>query len=286
MIRFSNSIPRGKANRFVVKRIFEIRKNANPINQYVGLKVGMIVSGSWYVAYLAAMALRWTPGEVNISASTSTGAAMVCTGFVFTYPAIYLLAYSPKYQMSDGSYLIDSALLLPNSWSLAGIALVASILGGFLGVLYFIIFRRVWLVEDPLPLPGFEASVKLMDIAQETSTGSVESAKQSIFLVGVSSLIVGVFTFFRDFPLFKTGVVDVAGEAVKISALDKIANTIGIERFYNAVDFMVPFDNALTKYTWLGFNLTPMMVAIGWFMKFRVASVSYTHLTLPTNREV
>ena len=241
------------------------------INQYVGLKVGMIVSGSWYVAYLAAMALRWTPGEVNISASTSTGAAMVCTGFVFTYPAIYLLAYSPKYQMSDGSYLIDSALLLPNSWSLAGIALVASILGGFLGVLYFIIFRRVWLVEDPLPLPGFEASVKLMDIAQETSTGSVESAKQSIFLVGVSSLIVGVFTFFRDFPLFKTGVVDVAGEAVKISALDKIANTIGIERFYNAGDIMVPFDNALTKYTWLGFNLTPMMVAIGWFMKFRVA---------------
>ena len=111
------------------------------INQYVGLKVGMIVSGSWYVAYLAAMALRWTPGEVNISASTSTGAAMVCTGFVFTYPAIYLLAYSPKYQMSDGSYLIDSALLLPNSWSLAGIALVASILGGFLGVLYFIIFK-------------------------------------------------------------------------------------------------------------------------------------------------
>ena len=28
------------------------------INQYVGLKVGMIVSGSWYVAYLSAMALR------------------------------------------------------------------------------------------------------------------------------------------------------------------------------------------------------------------------------------
>ena len=60
------------------------------INQYVGLKVGMIVSGSWYVAYLSAMALRWSPGEVNLSASASTGASMVCTGFVFTYPAIYL----------------------------------------------------------------------------------------------------------------------------------------------------------------------------------------------------
>ena len=42
------------------------------VNQYVGLKVGMVVSGSWYVAYLSAMAMRWKPGEVNISAATST----------------------------------------------------------------------------------------------------------------------------------------------------------------------------------------------------------------------
>ena len=95
------------------------------INQYVGLKVGMIVSGSWYVAYLAAMALRWTPGEVNLSASASTGASMVCTGFVFTYPAIYLLAYSSKYRNPDGSHLVDASLLLPDSWVLAGVALVA-----------------------------------------------------------------------------------------------------------------------------------------------------------------
>ena len=34
---------------------------------------------------------------------------------------------------------------------------------------------------------------------------------------------------------------------------------------------MIPMDNSLTNYTWLGFGLTPMMIAIGWFMKFRVA---------------
>ena len=171
------------------------------INQYVGLKVGMIVSGSWYVAYLSAMALRWTPGEVNLSASASTGASMVCTGFVFTYPAIYLLAYSPKYEM-NGEQLIDSSLLLPDSWALAGVAMVASILGGFLGCLYFIIFRRVWLVEDPLPLPGFEANIKLMDIAGETAKeGGMESAMHSIRLVGISTAIVMFFTFLRDWPL-------------------------------------------------------------------------------------
>ena len=230
------------------------------INQYVGLKVGMIVSGSWYVAYLTAMALRWTPGEVNLSASASTGASMVCTGFVFTYPAIYLLAYSSKYRMADGSHLVDASLLLPESWVLAGVALVASILGGMLGVLYFIIFRRVWLVEDPLPLPGFEANVKLMDIAGEVSTGSVESARHSIWLVGISTLLVGIFTFLRDFPVFATG-----------SVFDKGAHELGIERYYEGGGLMVPLDSGITNYTWLGFEFTPLMGAIGWFMKFRVA---------------
>jgi len=238
------------------------------INQYVGLKVGMIVSGSWYVAYLAAMALRWSPGEVNLSASASTGASMVCTGFVFTYPAIYLLAYSTKYEM-NGEYLVDSSLLLPDSWALAGVAMVASILGGFLGCLYFIIFRRVWLVEDPLPLPGFEANIKLMDIAGETAKeGGMESAMHSIRLVGISTAIVMFFTFLRDWPLLGTGATDAAGKDVKTSVLNRATENIS---WYDGGDLMVPMDNSLTNYTWLGFGLTPMMIAIGWFMKFRVA---------------
>ena len=238
------------------------------INQYVGLKVGMIVSGSWYVAYLAAMALRWSPGEVNLSASASTGASMVCTGFVFTYPAIYLLAYSTKYEM-NGEYLVDSSLLLPDSWALAGVAMVASILGGFLGCLYFIIFRRVWLVEDPLPLPGFEANIKLMDIAGETAKeGGMESAMHSIRLVGISTAIVMFFTFLRDWPLLGTGATDAAGKDVKTSVLNRATENIS---WYDGGDLMVPMDHSLTNYTWLGFGLTPMMIAIGWFMKFRVA---------------
>ena len=238
------------------------------INQYVGLKVGMIVSGSWYVAYLSAMALRWTPGEVNLSASASTGASMVCTGFVFTYPAIYLLAYSPKYEM-NGEQLIDSSLLLPDSWALAGVAMVASILGGFLGCLYFIIFRRVWLVEDPLPLPGFEANIKLMDIAGETSKeGGMESAMHSIRLVGISTAIVMFFTFLRDWPLLGTGAKDAAGDEIKTSVL---SSALEGSKWYDGGDLTVPMDSSLTNYTWLGFGLTPMMIAIGWFMKFRVA---------------
>jgi len=234
------------------------------INQYVGLKVGMIVSGSWYVAYLSAMALRWSPGEVNLSASASTGASMVCTGFVFTYPAIYLLAYSPNYALADGSHLVDSSLLLPNSWALAGVAMVASILGGFLGCLYFIIFRRVWLVEDPLPLPGFEANIKLMDIAGETSKeGGMEGAMHSIRLVGFSTAIVMFFTFLRDWPLLGSGPAE-----DRTSVLSGVGENIS---WYSGASIEVPTDNSISNYTLLGFELTPMMLAIGWFMKFRVA---------------
>ena len=138
---------------------------------------------------------------------------------MFTYPAIYLLAYSAKYEM-NGTYLVDSSLLLPNSWALAGVAMVASILGGFLGCLYFIIFRRVWLVEDPLPLPGFEANIKLMDIAGETAKeGGMEGAMHSIRLVGISTAIIMAFTFLRDWPLLSTGTSDAAGKEIKTSIL-------------------------------------------------------------------
>jgi len=169
----------------------------------------------------------------------------------------------------NGTYLVDSSLLLPNSWALAGVAMVASILGGFLGCLYFIIFRRVWLVEDPLPLPGFEANIKLMDIAGETAKeGGMESAMHSIRLVGISTAIVMLFTFLRDWPLLGTGTSDAAGKEVKTSILSRATENIS---WYDGGDLTVPMENSLTNYTWLGFGLYPMMIAIGWFMRFRVA---------------
>ena len=56
------------------------------------------------------------------------------------------LASGPLITLADG-----------DAFNLAFIGIVASMFADF-GVMYFIIFRRVWLVEDPLPLPGFEAT--------------------------------------------------------------------------------------------------------------------------------
>ena len=72
------------------------------VTAYIGLKIGLAVSAAWYIAYLLGMALRWSPSEVNIATSATTGATHASTGFIFTFPAIFLLAYSSTYEVGAG----------------------------------------------------------------------------------------------------------------------------------------------------------------------------------------
>lgn len=224
------------------------------INQYTGLKVGLIVGGTWYISYLFGLWRRWEPTEINIASGAGTGAEKTATGFVFTFPAIYLLAKSVNYVQADGTYLIEDT---PD----VAIPLIAAMLGAMLGVMYFTLFRRVWLVEDPLPVPGFEAFVKLADIANDLSSGAVEHARRSIRLVTMWAAGTMFFTFLRDFPIFKVGTGD---DAYKISIMDKALEDVS---FYHHGNIVYPH----YKWTFLGFGLIPIQLAVGWFMKFRTA---------------
>ncbi|RLF47595.1 MAG: hypothetical protein DRN20_05760 [Thermoplasmata archaeon] len=219
------------------------------ITEYVGLKVGIAISGGWYIMYLLGTALRWHPCEINISAGACTGATYIGTGFIFTFPAMYLLAYSADYAMSGGTHLIThitSKVLV--------VTLISTILTGMLGVLYFIIFRRVWLVEDPLHIPGWEPNLQLIDISNDLYKAGPESANRAITAlknVGIWASLSGFFTFLRDFP--------VGGKPI----LDKIFGG----KYYSEGSVYHPY----AKYTHLDFYLIPIQFGIGWFMRFRVA---------------
>jgi putative OPT family oligopeptide transporter len=221
------------------------------INQYMGLRVGIIIPASWYVVYLIGLTLKWNPSECNISAGASTGAAAACTGFVFTFPAIYLLMNHPDYTVFDSTgaevHLISEAMLPP-----IAVAMICAILGGMLGVLYFTIFRRIWLVEDPLPTPGFQSSLKLLDIANDRARGAADHAKESIRTVIVWTAATMGFTFFIQFPV-----------ANNQPLLD---NLIGGD-YYRHGMIMAPYNT----YTFFGWAIVPLEFAIGWFMKFRTA---------------
>jgi len=232
------------------------------INQYVGLKIGMVIGGSWYISYLIGMGLYWKPTEINLSSGASTGASMICTGFVFTFPAMYILAYEDNY-IETGSF---PPMYVP---------ITATIFAGLLGVMYFIIFRRVWLVEDPLPMPTFEAWVQLLDIANDVSVGEAARAKETIKRVSLMGLLSGGFTFLRDFPVMANNHKDIFSSMVKkedqwVQVSDKhipILDHLFAGRFFDRGDVHHDYGH----YTWVDFQLSPMLVATGWFMRWRAA---------------
>jgi len=233
------------------------------ITQYVGLKVGIAISGSWYVAYLIGIAGKWRPSELNIATSASTGATYISTGFIFTFPAMYLLSN----QEVTGSYVIgvDSTtgeyIYLVNDIPAMFVALVATIIAGFLGVLYFLIFRRIWLVDDPLHVPGIEAQLQLLEMSNNITSGAAEKAHHAINLIVTSSLITGIFTFLKDFPINRDG----ADQPL----MDHAFGGERMSEWYNHGVIQQPLDTS--KYTWMNFGLIPIEVGIGWFMRFRVA---------------
>ena len=255
------------------------------VSAYIGLKIGITIAAGWYVAYLLGMAYQWSPSEVNIATSATTGAINASTGFVFTFPAIFLLAYSDDYKVGNG-FLISSV----DTLQLAFIGIIASMFAGFLGVMYFIIFRRVWLVEDPLPMPGFEATLKMLDIASDVSSGAADTARDSLKTVGIWTAISMGIMFLIDYPLmWSRKVIALPGSvadwiATKLSGDEWGLASVYTERWIHQPTRLdegnspyggpgiTPYESSNPfSYTFLGLEISPTLLAIGWFMKFRVA---------------
>lgn len=226
------------------------------IIQYVGLKVGIAVGAAWYVVYIMALWRRWTPAENNLASCAGSAAQYISSGFVFTYPAIYLLTYHPAY----------AHIITPAQIPSAAVAFICTVVSAWLGIMYFIIFRRLWVVEETLPLPGFEASIKLLDIAKDLSSGAVESARRSLKLVAAWGGGVAAFVFLRDMPVVPGPTPSIpGGKVVKQSILDSIFGG----QFYHGGIVKMP--DAASTYTQLSYNFAPMLFGIGWFQRFRTA---------------
>ena len=231
------------------------------ITEYVGLKVGLAVAGGSYVVYAVGLALKWKPTLNNNASGAAVAATSVGTGFIFTYPAVWLL--------SGANQSTDFLRVLPDGTTAPWIPIVPSVatvvlsvmIAAILGTLYFILFRRIWLVDDPLPTPGFEASVQLMEIANEIHKGTPFNARRLITLIFGTGAVAGGFTFLKDGAFF--------GPAGDEPALDALAHAVGAESIYTEGAFHLPPESQHFSNPELG--LSTLLVGIGWFMRFRVA---------------
>lgn len=224
--------------------------------EFVGLKVGLVISGTWYMVYVIGLWRRWNASDQNIVTSAVTTAAHMTTGFVFTFPAMYLLALNPNYFV-NGQPIIRTipSIVVP---------VVAACFAGLLGTVFFIIFRRLWLIDDPLPVPGFEPGIKLLEISDRLARRAAAAAQRSVRAMIIWTGLTCVFVALRDYPV--QVVTDAAGRKEHYALLDLPFK--GNPNWGLAGIMQQP---VTSKFTWVAFQFEPILIALGWFMKARIA---------------
>jgi uncharacterized oligopeptide transporter (OPT) family protein len=219
---------------------------------FLTLKLGMVVGGVWVIFYMIALALKWDSTEY-LNASMANEAANVAWGFVFVFPAIFLLMNHPRYVILDSqgnlTHLISEGIVPP----IVCVFIVVTIVC-MLGIIFFTVFRKIWIIEDPLPFPGFEVSLKIMEVLDDQSKGDRIKAFNSLKTLGIWGVFGGIFTTLRDFPIFQNK-----------SVFDNLFGGA----YYNNGMIMHPH----STYTFFGIALIPVEIAIGWFMRFRSAFI-------------
>jgi putative OPT family oligopeptide transporter len=124
-------------------------------NAYLGLKAGMTIAATYPAAVIGMSILRLMKGsllEENMARTIGSIGESVAAGAVFTIPAFVLAGLWPALGM--GKYWQSVALMM---------------IGGFLGILFVTLLRRV-MVEDPeLPFPESVAASEIHKAGQQGS---------------------------------------------------------------------------------------------------------------------
>jgi putative OPT family oligopeptide transporter len=147
-------------------------------NVYLGLKVGMTVSASIPAAVLAMLILRrvlrgGTVLEANLVQTAASAGESLAAGILFTVPALVLIGFWQEFDY----------------WTTALIAIA----GGWLGVLFMIPMRRVFIEESPeLPFPEGVACASVLRAGMEASgPGAAKAVVEGGLLGGLVKLAVG-----------------------------------------------------------------------------------------------
>ncbi len=148
-------------------------------NVYLGLKVGMTVSASIPAAVLAMLILRrvfrdGTVLEANLVQTAASSGESLAAGILFTVPALVLIGYWQAFDY----------------WTTALIAIA----GGWLGVLFMIPMRRVFIEESPeLPFPEGVACASVLRAGMDASPGAARAVVEGGLLGGLVKLAIGAF---------------------------------------------------------------------------------------------
>lgn len=190
-------------------------------NVYLGLKVGMTVSASIPAAVVAMLLLRRVFGggtilEANQVQTAASAGESLAAGILFTVPALVLIGAWARFDF----------------WATTFIAIA----GGWLGVLFMIPMRRVFIEESPeLPYPEGVACASVLEAGGDSADPDDGKAVLRGGLLGaVVKLAVGFFGILQ-------------------SSIEGAVTVAGIRPFF------------------IGADLSPALLAVGYIVRLEVA---------------
>ena len=149
---------------------------------YLGLKIGQVFEAAIPIAILAVGTSVFTKRKNALSENViiqSIGAAsgVVVAGAIFTIPAIYILELDAKF------YQI----------------FLASLFGGFLGILFLIPFRKYFVQEmhGEFPFPEATATTEVL-VAGEASGDQAKILLKAMAIGGIYDFIIGTFHWWSE----------------------------------------------------------------------------------------
>jgi putative OPT family oligopeptide transporter len=161
---------------------------------YLGLKIGQVFEASIPIAIIAvgisgALKRKNALSENVIIQSIGASSGVVVAGAIFTIPALYILE------------------LPTNFWHI----FLASMFGGFLGILYLIPFRRYFVKEmhGEFPFPEATATTEVL-VVGESGGNQAKVLLTAAAFGGIYDFMIGTFGFWKEtfsskvLPVFST----------------------------------------------------------------------------------
>lgn len=149
---------------------------------YLGLKIGQVFEAAIPIAIIAvgistAMKRKNALSENVIIQSIGAASGVVVAGAIFTIPALYILD------------------LPANFWHV----FLASMFGGFLGILYLIPFRRYFVkdMHGQLPFPEATATTEVL-VAGESGGNQAKTLLVASVVGGLYDFLVTTFGFWKE----------------------------------------------------------------------------------------
>lgn len=151
---------------------------------YLGLKVGQVFEAAIPIAIIAvglsnALGKKNALGQNVIIQSIGSCSGVIVAGAIFTLPALYIL---------QGSY----PDIMVNFYQI----FLSSLLGGILGILFFIPFRKYFVkdMHGKYPFPEATATTQVLASGIQTDAKGGENSGQAKTLV-IASLIGGIYDY-------------------------------------------------------------------------------------------